>query len=103
MVNPDEHPDSHADEHVNEHVGEQPWSYHSDIVGMNEIADRLGVGYHRVRRWNERHEATRCPRPIARLKTGPVWDMNDWLGWFSLWKLTRGSESWHRKSDKGGD
>src|ERR1051325_3616768 len=70
------------------------WSCHGDIVGLNEIAERLGVSYYRVRRWHERRAVTGCPSPITRLKTGPLWDINDWYGWFSLWKLTRGSESW---------
>ncbi len=78
---------------------QERWSFHSDIVGLKEIAERLGVTYFRVRRWHERRESTKCPAPIVRLKTGPLWDMSDWHGWFALWKLTRGSESWNRTGD----
>ncbi len=89
-------------EHAQGQVQEQqlPWSFHQDLVGIREIADALGVSHYRVRRWIERQADTNCPNPVRRLKHGPVYDIGDWRGWFALWRITRGSESWRRRKDK---
>jgi hypothetical protein len=69
---------------------------YNDLGGVNEVAEALNVGLYRVRRWIERRESTRCPQPVLRLKIGPVYSLAEWRGWFALWRLTRGSETWNR-------
>ena len=68
---------------------------YADLVGLSEIAETLGVGIHRVRRWIERADATNCPYPVRVLRCGAIYSMAEWKGWHSLWKLTRGSEQWN--------
>ncbi len=67
---------------------------YADIVGVWEIADELGVGIHRVRRWIDRRNSTRCPSPVRELKAGNLYSLADWRGWYALWRITRGSETW---------
>ncbi len=74
---------------------------YDDLVGVNEIAEGLGVGLFRVRRWIERRETTGCPKPLLRRKIGPLYSMAEWRGWFALWRLTRGSETWNRPHEGG--
>lgn len=50
-----------------------------ELVGVAEIADRLGVGTSVVHDWRRRHDA--FPQPIARLSMGLIWswpDVEDW-------------------------
>lgn len=72
-----------------------------DIGGIQEVADALGVGVFRARRWVERRALTNAPEPIKRLKMGPVYSISHWRGWFALWRITRGSETW-RQHTRGG-
>lgn len=67
---------------------------YADLVGIPEIAEGLGVGIHRVRRWIERRESTRCPSPVRALKAGHIYSLREWRGWYALWRITRGSETW---------
>lgn len=71
---------------------------YADLAGIAEIAQELDVSIHRVSRWIERRESTRCPAPVRRLKTGNVYSLADWRGWYALWRVTRGSETWKVKS-----
>ncbi len=73
---------------------------YDDLVGVNEIAANLGVDKHRVRRWIERRAQTNCPEPVLRRTIGPLYSMSSWRGWFALWRVTRGSETWTRRADR---
>jgi hypothetical protein len=42
-----------------------------DLVGVAEIADRLGTSRFTVHHWRQHH--SEFPRPLAELKAGPVW------------------------------
>lgn len=42
-----------------------------DLVGVHEIAGRLGVGTSIVHDWRRRHEA--FPEPVLRLGMGLIW------------------------------
>lgn len=66
----------------------------ADIVGVYEIAANLGVSRATVNRWIERRDSTSCPEPIVRLKTGHIYSLNEWKGWYAVWKVTRGVQSW---------
>ena len=51
----------------------------SDLVGVFEIAERLGSGTSVVYDWQRRH--TDFPQPVLRLRMGTVWfwpDVEDW-------------------------
>lgn len=51
----------------------------SDLVGVAEIAQRIGVEVGTVQSWRRRHDD--FPEPIARLSAGLVWawpDVDDW-------------------------
>ncbi len=74
---------------------------YADLVGVPEIAAGLGVSVFRVRRWIERRASTGCPSPVRVLSCGNIYSLADWRGWFGLWRLTRGSETWNRKSKDG--
>jgi chromosome partitioning protein len=50
-----------------------------DLVGVAEIAERLGVSKQVVTNWRTR-KAT-FPKPVAELKSGPVWARETVLGW----------------------
>jgi hypothetical protein len=76
-------------------------SIYDDLVGVHEISERLGVSENRVRRWIERQETTGSPKPVLRRKLGPLYSMSHWRGWFALWRITRGSETWSRKTTGG--
>lgn len=69
-----------------------------DLGGVAEIAERLGVKVPRVKRWIERRSATGCPEPVLPLHMGNVYSLSEWKGWFALWRVTRGSETWKRKT-----
>jgi hypothetical protein len=68
--------------------------FYADIVGVTEVAENLGVGLPRVRRWIDRRESTGCPSPVRVLKSGHLYSMQAWRGWFALWRVTRGHETW---------
>jgi predicted DNA-binding transcriptional regulator AlpA len=51
-----------------------------DIVGANEIADRLGLSFPNVVHvWKYRHED--FPRPIALLAMGNIWNWKEVEAW----------------------
>ncbi len=70
---------------------------YADLGGIAEICDALGVSIYQMRRWIERRDTTNCPLPVRPLKQGNVYSINAWRGWFALWRITRGSETWNRK------
>lgn len=70
---------------------------YADMVGLAEVAEALGVERHRVNRWIERRDSTRCPEPKKILRMGNLYSLVEWKAWFTLWKITRGSETWHRR------
>jgi predicted DNA-binding transcriptional regulator AlpA len=50
------------------------------LVGANEIAERLGVGKSTVvHDWRRRHPE--FPEPVAKLKTALVWDWAEVEAW----------------------
>lgn len=48
------------------------------LVGVPEIAERLGVDKRTVHRWRGRDD---FPTPLERLASGPVWDWPDVDQW----------------------
>jgi predicted DNA-binding transcriptional regulator AlpA len=50
----------------------------SDVVGIAEIAERLGKSERTVRRWLDRDD---FPKPAAELAIGRVWDWPDIERW----------------------
>lgn len=73
----------------------------ADLGGLTEVADDLAVGLHRVKRWVERRPSTGCPLPVRRLKMGDIYSLAHWRGWFALWRITRGSETWTKDKPVG--
>ena len=73
---------------------------YADLGGVTEIAEHLHVSVHRVRRWIERRDSTHCPVPVKALKFGHIYSLREWQGWFALWKITRGSETWLQPKKK---
>jgi chromosome partitioning protein len=51
----------------------------SDLVGLSEVADRLGVSKQVIANWRQRQES--FPQPIANLKSGPVWQWAEIAAW----------------------
>lgn len=72
---------------------------YDDLAAVHEVAQALGVNVHRVRRWIERRAAVNCPQPVRELKGIHIYSLADWRGWYALWRVTRGSETWKRDSD----
>lgn len=50
-----------------------------ELVGVAEIAERLGVGTSVVHDWRRRHGA--FPEPILRLHMGLLWAWHDVAAW----------------------
>jgi predicted DNA-binding transcriptional regulator AlpA len=50
------------------------------LVGVPEIAQRLGAHRRTVYRWWKDRDD--FPRPLERLSSGPVWDWEDIDHWF---------------------
>lgn len=48
-------------------------------VSATEIAERLGVTVHAVRRWRTRHDT--FPQPWVTLAVGPIWRWSDVAAW----------------------
>ncbi len=71
------------------------WLY-DDLASVQEVADHLGVSTHRVKRWLYRQRATGCPGPVKKLTYVSLYSLAEWKGWFAIWKMTRGSETWAR-------
>ena len=53
-----------------------------DLVGMSEIAQRLGTSAGLVRQWRQR--AIGFPQPLVTLATGPVWDWSTVQAWAAV-------------------
>ena len=70
---------------------------YNDLGSLHEVAEALGVSIFRVRRWIERRYTTGCPRPVRELRSIHIYSIADWHGWFALWKVTRGSETWAKR------
>lgn len=52
-----------------------------DLVGIAEIAEMAGVSRQVVHAWTRR--ARDMPKPLARLKMGPVWDRGEVRKWLA--------------------
>lgn len=76
---------------------------YADIAGIHEVSLGLRVGIHRLRRWIDRRDANACPLPVRTLSGMNVYSLEDWKGWFLLWSMTRGSETWNRSKDPDPD
>jgi len=50
-----------------------------DIVGVAEIAERLGVGTSVVHDWRSRHES--FPAPLLRRRMGLLWHWPEVFSW----------------------
>lgn len=50
-----------------------------ELVGVAEVAARLGVKPGTIRQWQRRHAD--FPQPLARLAAGPVWNWEDFGAW----------------------
>lgn len=66
-----------------------PRDIYDDIAGVPEIIDALGVSPFRVRRWIDRKATVRCPAPVRQLRSGALYSLGEWQGWFSMWMRTR--------------
>lgn len=51
----------------------------TQLVGANEIAERLGVQYRVVHDWRRRHGD--FPEPVAHLKTALIWSWPEVERW----------------------
>lgn len=71
---------------------------YADIAGTHEIAQDLGVPMRRVQRWVDRRDSTQCPMPIVRLKHQAIYSKTEFRGWYAVWKVTRGHETWWMNS-----
>gem|GEM_PF-253149 len=56
------------------------------IVGVSEIAEFAGVTRQAILNWRQRFED--FPRPLAELKSGPVWSLDSVLEWANNHKIT---------------
>ncbi|HEX8262682.1 MAG TPA: AAA family ATPase, partial [Allosphingosinicella sp.] len=57
----------------------------SDLVGINEIAELAGVSRQAVANWRVRFRD--FPRPVADLKAGPVFDLDQVKVWLRRRKI----------------
>ena len=64
---------------------------YADLGGVTEIARVLGVPVGRVKRWIVRRESTHSPTPVAELAGIHLYSIQEWQGWFALWRVTRGA------------
>jgi hypothetical protein len=71
----------------------------NDLGSIAEIAATLGVGKARVARWIERRESVMCPAPVRSLSSLHIYLLSDWINWYRVWKVTRGSETWWTNRD----
>jgi chromosome partitioning protein len=56
------------------------------IVGVSEIAELAGVTRQAILNWRQRFED--FPRPLAELRSGPVWSLDDVLKWANNHEIT---------------
>lgn len=64
---------------------------YADLVGLWEVSQELGVKITSVRRWVEKRASTGAPGPVRALHMGGVYSLHEWKAWWSLWRITRGS------------
>lgn len=64
--------------------------------GVAEVAEMLGVSKQRVIQILADHEA--APPPIARLRSGPVWNLADWTRFLQTWDRRSGRPPRERHS-----
>ena len=50
-----------------------------DLVGIGEIAERVGVKSQAVTNWQHRHED--FPEPLVKLSCGPVFEWKEVVQW----------------------
>lgn len=63
----------------------------SELVGMSEVAELLGLSRQRV---NEMvRDRNDVPMPVVRLKAGPVWRKSDWSTFQSGWQRKPGKRA----------
>lgn len=53
------------------------------LAGISEIAERLGVSRQRAQQLSARED---FPKPITRLKSGPVWDQAEIEAWITKFR-----------------
>lgn len=53
------------------------------LVGVAEIAERLGVPRSTVSMWDARRKTNGFPKPIERLSMGPVYDLDEIETWYA--------------------
>jgi len=58
-----------------------------ELLGLAEVAQELGVSKQRV---SELASGASFPAPIARLKSGPVWQRSALVRFMRSWKRARG-------------
>ena len=64
----------------------------SDLVGANEISERLGLAFPNiVHAWKRRHQ--NFPRPIATLSMGNIWNWKDVEDWAITTKRLKKDET----------
>lgn len=59
------------------------------LVGVAEIAERLGIPKQNIYRWIERRTATHFPLPIKELVMGNLYDLAMVEAWYQRWTSTR--------------
>lgn len=67
------------------------------IVGMAEIAERLGASTQAVWNWSQRED---FPAPAGRVSNRPFWDWDKVEKWNKGWKRSKGGFHTH-KAQKG--
>lgn len=55
----------------------------SELAGVAEIADELGVPRTNISMWDARRRTSGFPEPIARLAAGPVYRMDEIRAWWA--------------------
>lgn len=61
------------------------------LVGVAEVAHLLGVGRTTVSAWYERRDRTGYPEIVARLASGPIWDIEQVVDWFKGYRPKKGA------------
>jgi hypothetical protein len=60
------------------------------LVGVAEVAHLLGVGRTTVSAWYDRRERTLFPEIVARLASGPIWDVDQVVSWYVAYVPKKG-------------
>lgn len=59
---------------------------YADLGTLRDVAKALDVTYWRVHKWVERREKIHCPAPVRRFPRMDVYSIEEWHGWFGVWK-----------------